>query len=236
MKKYIIAASIVSLVFGACTTSKKYVATVDDLYYSPEMGVAARVERDTRNELTANNVYDDDFLRMKARNRNRWNAIDDYTYWNDVRFNAMQAWTTQTFGFGNPFSFGVSPWLCNPFATVRPLGWSPMTHGFAVRNVPSLPRFAPTNNGVRGYRNNNFSNTNSNYSNAVKPTNGTTNSSFGGLLKRALSTPSSSNGSGYNVNRPVRTFSGSTSSSAGGYSGGFGSAGSSAGGGRAGRP
>lgn len=234
MKNCTIALCILALLMGACTTTKKYTATVDDLYYSPETGTRVDVRTETRSRFSNDEYYDADFLRMKARNRNRWSAIDDHTYWNDVRFNGTQAWTAQTFGFGNPFSFGVSPWICNPFLPVRPLGWNPATAGFAARNVPPLPRLTPTGNSIRGYRNNNFSNTN--WSNAVKPTGGTTNSSFGGLLKRALSTPSSGSSRGYDVNRPVRTFSGPTSSSAGGFSGGFGSAGSSAGGGRAGRP
>lgn len=92
MKSFILVSSL-SLLITSCTTAYKMGQTPDDVYYSPERPAAEYVraekteDRQYRNEerTTANDDYyssEDRYLRMKVRNRSRWNYLDDpyYTY------------------------------------------------------------------------------------------------------------------------------------------------------------
>ena len=80
-----------ALIFTGCSTIYQTVQTPDDLYYSPSKELLKEAETTTNNNDNARyeeyvSSSDDRYLRMKVANRNRWDAIDDYSYWNDIRY------------------------------------------------------------------------------------------------------------------------------------------------------
>ncbi len=153
---------------------------------------------------------------MKVRSRYQWNAIDDYSYWNDSRYDfgyscfpsreVMMHPFSPYLGFGFGYSYYYAPWY----------NWySPYTTIVYYKN-PKVYYGNTSKTNLTAYRNGLYNNTNN------KPT-------FGSLLNKAFS----NNNSSYNLNNnnnSTRTFNTGTapSSSAGGRSGGFNSSGSSA--------
>jgi len=228
MKKLLLPYLAFALVLTSCGAYKA-TQTPDDLYYSPVNG-DVDADKEIKKEQSST-VYDEDYLRMKTRNRNRWNTIDDYAYWNDIRYdyrrNCFNCYQVNTFsGFNNP-------WGWNNFNNFNPL-W-PTWIVPARPSLVSVPRNSKSN--ATAYRNNNYNNTN--YNTTTNPKTGVTTTNpngLGSLLKRAFTVPSTpGNNNSNTVERPVRSFSTTPSSNAGGNSGGFGSSGSSAGGGRSGK-
>src|SRR5207253_2954482 len=75
---------------------------------------------------------DDNYLRMKAHNRYQWDAIDDYTYWNDSRYDfgyscfpsreVLLRPYNSYFGFslGFGYSYYYAPWYnwYSPYTTI----------------------------------------------------------------------------------------------------------------------
>ena len=126
----------VSCLSTSCTSLQQTtVAATDDLYYTPN-------NKATTNEAVANNhqqdpnqingsdpseyqdyqTYPDDrYLRLKVANRNRWDAIDDYGYWNDPRYNYAYY---PSYGGWNSWYSGYygSSWY-NPFGISMGFGW-----------------------------------------------------------------------------------------------------------------
>ncbi len=71
----------------SCSTSYQAGQTPDDVYYSPTKERGAREEyaqqRNTDTYQAPQNSEDDNYLRMRVRNRSRWNSIDDFDYWSN---------------------------------------------------------------------------------------------------------------------------------------------------------
>jgi hypothetical protein len=118
-----------------CTSLQQSTASIakDDLYDSPSTPSSKVYERTsvaTANETSVDNeeqyqeyqnYQDDRYLRLKVANRNRWNAIDDFGYWNDPRYNfayypSYMGWNSWYSGY-----YGAS-WY-NPFGYSIGLGW-----------------------------------------------------------------------------------------------------------------
>ncbi len=125
-----------SLLSTGCTSLQQTtVAATDDLYSTPN--------KETPQDATAYNkkgnqyqgqmegeedgfqdyqTYPDDrYLRLKVANRNRWDAIDDFGYWNDPRYNyayypSYGGWNSWYDGF-----YGSS-WF-SPFGMGMGFGW-----------------------------------------------------------------------------------------------------------------
>jgi hypothetical protein len=119
MKKHLLPLLVAVVVLSGCTAAYKTGQTPDDVYYS-----VGKVVKDA--ELTTKdkpeegytsywNNAEDDYLRMKVRNGNRWNTLDDYGYWNS--FNSM----SMMGAFNNPC-------CCNPGFWNNGFGWN---NGFA---------------------------------------------------------------------------------------------------------
>jgi hypothetical protein len=85
MKSFLPLLSLV-IVFGSCTTAYKSGQTPDDVYFSPakQKDEYVRVEKDEDRQYKGQQdddayTYNDDrYLRMKVRNRDRWEYLDDY--------------------------------------------------------------------------------------------------------------------------------------------------------------
>jgi hypothetical protein len=133
----LMAASLVLIsCFGTSCTSLQQttVAATDDLYYTPstEATKATAQTNGDRNNEQINNASeaeyqdyqsypDDRYLRLKVANRNRWDAIDDFGYWNDPRFN--YSYYPSYLGWNSWYSgFYGSSWY-NPFGMNMGFGW-----------------------------------------------------------------------------------------------------------------
>ncbi len=251
----------IGLLFTGCSTAYQSDQTPDDVYYSPgrpmEERVNTRVEEEKKqqyDEYVSN--MDDRFLRMKVSNYSRWFMLDDYTYWNDCRYDFNRfnlygsGWNNYNWNklggyYGNGWGYSDyyypnAGWF-NPKATIITY------YGGKIPTPGTTSGSAITAYRNKTYNNNNTGNIGYNSKTGTPITSNNNNSSnnFSSLMKRVF-TPASSNSSSYD--RPARTFDNSassnsssrtystpsttTSSSAGGNSGGVSSTGSSASGGR----
>jgi uncharacterized membrane protein YgcG len=219
MKDKILPILLMSSILVSCSSAYKSGQTPDDVYYSParEVVKTEQKEEDKEEEKTAST--DDQYLKMKVRDRYRWSQIDDYDYWVDTRYNTHCSCTCNppTYNFG--YSYGYYPIRYNSYSVLTAYN-------------PHYIKGNTSATNIKAYGNHTYSNNNS----PVNPKTGTaTNTGNSSLLKRVFTS------SGSSVDRTQRTFSNgssgssSTSSSAGGKSGGYNSTGSSTSGGRGGR-
>jgi hypothetical protein len=127
---------LASCIGTSCTSLQQTtVAATDDLYYTPSTAATpnnnAQANNNRNNDQLDNNAQteyqdyqtypDDRYLRLKVANRNRWDAIDDFGYWNDPRYNysyypSYGGWNSWYSGF-----YGSS-WY-NPFGINMGFGW-----------------------------------------------------------------------------------------------------------------
>ena len=235
MKRNFLLTIFLAILLASCSSAYKSGQTPDDVYYSPTRETK-KEETKKQNEKDEYASADDNYLHMKVRSYNRWNTIDDYSYWNDTRYNYQCNCNCYNYGY-NPYiktSYGWNNWylqtnnsLYNPYYTLIP-----------YKN-PTIYTGNTTASNIKAYSNTKFSNTNNTY-NPKTGTNNSVGNGFGNLVKKAFS---SNNGAGSSWDRPARTFDNpsssspapATSSSAGGNSGGYNSKGTSTGSGRSGR-
>jgi hypothetical protein len=95
MKSPILLLAFFVAAFSSCTTAYKTGQTPDDVYYSPAQpqDEYVQTEREERRNYRNDEYYDDRYLRMKVRNRYRWNDFNDwYSY--------------ERYGFGYGYVYG----------------------------------------------------------------------------------------------------------------------------------
>lgn len=210
MKNILIASTIAIVLFSSCSALNKAAQTPDDVYYSP-----GSPKQDEYAAYTTSN--DDNYLRMKVRNRYQWDGIDDYNYWNDSRYdfgfsctpgrNALMynfnPYMMSYYGFNNPFAY----YYTSPWGT-----WYNPCYTLVYYKNPKVYYGNTSKSNLLAYRNSNYTNNRR---------------GFGSLFKTAFN----NNNSGVFNTNPSRGFSNNTtiSNSAGGKSGGFNSSGSSSG-------
>lgn len=235
---------IVSLITG-CSSAYKSTQTPDDVYYSPARGVnEVRQERNKQNDryqeyLSSN---DDRYLSMKVHNYLLWGPLDDYSYWYDSRYNFYNYNTFNTsLGYGwNPYYYNGNPYYYNNnYAWMYGYdgygyNWYNPVYTLIGYKNPKIIGGTTSGSYLSAYLNKSYNNYNYIYN--LKSGNTYNNgSSFGNLVRRVFTANPSSNNPSYSNSwdRPARTFSTynnapfSTSSSAGGRSGGYNSTGSS---------
>lgn len=214
MKDKFLPILIAGFLLASCSSVYRSGQTPDDVYYSPTRQTA-RTDDDTKKEekVEQNTASaDDQYLKMKVRNRYRWTSIDDHEYWNDTRYTPCYCpcnGSYTTYHYTTPIRYNT--W------------YTPYTPVLVWGNTRTI-RGTTSSSNVKAYTNRTFSNTNS----PVNTKTGSANNQ-GSLLKRVFSS------SGTSVDRTERTFGGSsssgssttTSSNAGGKSGGYNSSGSS---------
>lgn len=220
MKDKLLLTLLVSSILVSCSSVYRSGQTPDDVYYSPTREVV-RTEKDEQKDKEEDKTAstEDQYLKMKVRDRYKWSRIDDYDYWNDTRYNTHCNCTCNPPNYGYGFNYGYYP--------IRYNSWN---YPYMVYN-PVFIKGHTSGSNVKAYTNPHFNNTNG----TVNPKTGTT-TATGSFLKRVFTS------SGTSVDRTERTFSNggsssssSGSSSAGGRSGGYNSSGSSSSGGRGGR-
>ncbi len=217
----------VAVVLTSCSTAYKAGQTPDDVYYSPVNESKQQEQEDRRRQYEEYQAKqeDDQYLRMKVRNRSRWSSIDDYDYWNDSRYDYCNCNCYNSFGW-NPYRFQNNFLGWNPY-----MGWGTWRNPIFVVAGYKNPKVYTGNTSmanINAFKNKTYNNVNNNTPFVKGQTNN--GSSFGRLLKQAFTNGNSSGtSSGDSWGRPQRTYEPgtSTSSSAGGRSGGYGSTGSS---------
>ncbi len=254
--KHILTLFIIATVCTSCSTAFKAAQTPDDVYFSPTKVKSDNYQTASSRDRYQENInyQDDRFLRMKVRNQNRWNQIDDFNYWYDSRydymaFNNFNNGFNNQFGFNNGFNNGFNQW--NGFNTFNTFNqsygfgrfgnnncFSPNYFGYGGIYSPIYPvvyyRNPKVYSGVTGksnlgtYLNTRYNNSNTNYNKGDAR-----NDNFGNMVRRVLAPPQNGNNNVNNSNnsydRPARTTNSTSapSNSAGGRSGGYNSSGSS---------
>jgi hypothetical protein len=237
----------------SCSTAYKSDQTPDDVYYSPGRPAAERV--DIVKDQTQRNQYenyvnntDEQFLRMKVGNYYRWNMLDDYSYWNDSRYDFSHFNYYSSIGYSN--YYGHNNWNFGwGTSFFRPnYSWGNPYYTLVTYYNPKTSVGRPSESGISAYKNKNYTNTNTYYSGNAKSSYNNSNyttptsNNFSNLVKKVFSSSSPSGSydraarSFDNSSSSNRTSSNSTysapSSSAGGTSGGVKSSGTSASSGR----
>jgi hypothetical protein len=237
----------------SCSTAYKSDQTPDDVYYSPGRPAAERVDivkDQTQRDQYENyvNNTDEQFLRMKVGNYYRWNMLDDYSYWNDSRYDFNHFNYYSSIGYSN--YYGHNNWNFGwGTSFFRPnYSWGNPYYTLVTYYNPKTSVGRPSESGISAYKNKNYTNTNTYYSGNAKSSYNNSNyttptsNNFSNLVKKVFSSSSPSGSydraarSFDNSSSSNRTSSNSTysapSSSAGGTSGGVKSSGTSASSGR----
>ena len=251
--------TLVVLAIG-CSPEYKLNQTPDDVYYSPAKAIPEELVTQKQDDRYQQNLSytEDRFLQMKVRNYYLWNSLDDYTYWNDSRYDFYSCYP-RYYSFYSKTGCGCGSYYANPYFNYygsmayfnyrygyNPYwyGYSPIYYVIGYKNANSI---VTSNSGsyLSAYKNKVYNN--SNYSSAVKGSSfqQSSNSNGIGTTIRRIFTPTNtgSNNNSISWDRPARTFTPSTnttsgsassapSSSAGGRSGGYSSSGSTSSGGR----
>jgi hypothetical protein len=105
MKSTILLLALSAAAFSSCTTAYKTGQTPDDVYFSPARPEEeyVRVDKDEDREYRYDDdYYDDRYLRMKVRNRDRWSDLDEWYYYGK---------TSNYYGYG--YRYNWSAW--NPY-------------------------------------------------------------------------------------------------------------------------
>jgi hypothetical protein len=209
----------------SCTTAYKAGQTPDDVYYSPARAIVDNKEdeKNERNEDLAK-TEEDQYLKMKVRNRGRWGTIDDYDYWYDSRYphcvcnhrsHNEYAWNNWHYGYNRPYGnyyynsgyYGGYPVVINKYVPKASNVNRPSLEGY---NNKSYNNSNSLGNTIKKVFNNTNTSTNSNsnrestYSNSTpsRTYNPSSSSSSSSSSRTTTTTSSSSSGSG--VSRPAR--------------------------------
>jgi hypothetical protein len=156
MKQNFLPLIIVMAVLTSCGSTYKAGQTPDDVYYSPErleQEDEVKEEKKKRQDDVAQND-DEAFLRMKVRNRTRWNEIDDFDYWTDSRFNFCNS----TYSFN-------SNYYNNKLGAGNGSSWSNYYGGYYSGNYYNTNRNCgcSCNSGNYGFQNNYYWNSGNNW-------------------------------------------------------------------------
>ena len=210
MKKNLIYLICVIALFASCSPAYKTSQTPDDVYYSPGQKILYADADDRYESYTSSS--DDDYLRMKVRDHERWSTLDDYDYWYDSRYYYNNYYSPYTSYLSLGLGFGSYPY----YSSYNPYGYNPWHSWYSpyytvVYYKNPAVYYRPVNtHSLSTYNNRNYNNYNmplqnsnrSNIYNNNSNTNRTQNNNF--------------NRSQNNNSNPVRSFNSSSSNSGGG--------------------
>lgn len=235
--RMLLASALAVVMFTSCSSVYKTGQTPDDVYFSPtRLDNGDEKKRDDERDSYASNRNDDNYLRMKSRDRRRWGTLDDNDYWYnyDCSCRCNNTWESSRRWTGSSWN----SWVWNT-------GYGSYYNGWGYGGSSYYYVREPRNNtgpkpSMSGYTNRTYSNTNNRYGNGKETGGSNSTSGFGKFIKTIFSgTGNSGSSSSDSYGRPVRTFDGgsssSGSSSSGNSSSGRSSTGSSSSSGRSGR-
>ncbi len=239
MRSSILLLVLSAAVLGGCTSAYKTGQTPDDVYYSPQRPqqdeyVNFDQKDDSRyynNYDNNDNYYDDQYLRMKVRNRLLWSNLDDWYYYNPAySYSYYNSWN-----WNNPWSpytywnYYYNPY-CSPVILTSKTGLvynHPRMFNLNTYNSSQLTNdnyTSPRNSFYNNYNTNNNRSSirlnNNSYTPLRRNNNtgsflrnifngsGNNNSSFGNTNRTSgsVNTPSSSGSSSGSSSAPVRKF------------------------------
>ena len=231
MKKMLLILSVASTSFVGCNSIYKSQQTPDDLYYSPGQEITAsgqrKYDRDAEEYQQYVSTMDDNYLRMRVSNYNRWSSLDNFSYWNDMRYGFSPIGVntlTHGWGWNDPWAVGYNPWNIgwnpgwnlgfgiNAWNTWCPNPYGPGIWGSPVYNSPFYSVIGYVNPklitpgvnagaNLTAYRNRTYNNGN-NYSGGkdswyAPGTQGGNNNNFGNLVRRVFSNGNSNTNGSY---------------------------------------
>ncbi|WP_018613013.1 hypothetical protein [Segetibacter koreensis] len=231
MKYKILLYGLIAALVTGCSSAYKATQTPDDVYFSPARAERSVAKQDKYEDYLSS--QDDQYLRMKVRDRNRWSPIDDYEYWNDSRympsysFDYYRSNWNNFYVWNNPYAWNnwASPFYYNPMFSLGYNyygGYSPLGFGYIpysniyISKYPLKMSSNVSRPSLRGYSNRNYNNYNSNYNRQ----------GLGNSIKRVFTPNENTNYSNRNINTnnnnntyraPERSY---TPSSSGSSSGG----------------
>ncbi len=222
MKPQILLLAVIVAALSSCTTAYKTGQTPDDVYFSKSrpMDEYVRVEEENDQYYRYDDeYYDDRYLRMKVRNRNRWNDLNDW-YYNERRFR-YNVYTGTCFCNDpwNPHSYWNSYY--NPY-------YSPYYYNYGIVSIKTPSYTKPRTFNLNTYTSNQQGNTktygNYNYTpvrsgntnNTYSPTRNS--SSNGSVLRNIFNGNNSSSGTKTNTSSGSSNNNSSSGSGSGGGS------------------
>ena len=199
MKSAILLLALFAAALSSCTTAYKTGQTPDDVYFSParpqDEYVSNEKDDDQQYRRQDDDYYDDRYLRMKVRDRSRWNDLDDWYY------------------YGNRYTYTSYNCCCNSNPWTPYTYWNnhynPYYHNTVIINPKS-----PTYNRPRTFNLNAYNSTalaTSNYSTPKTSTGNT--SSYNGSRNTNNATSTRRNSSGTFLRSIFNKDNGSSSSS-----------------------
>lgn len=245
MKKILLSSFIAASLLTGCSAVYQSGQTPDDLYYATgkdNTKSEVRNDRDEERYQEYVRTADDRYLRMKVSNRNQWSSIDNFSYWNDMRYSFPSSYGTYSgynYGFnhpgfsviGNPWNIGWSnswgigngmnawnTWGYGGGVYGNRLGWNNPCYTLIAYTAPKLiPATYTSGSNLGAYKNRTYNTINSNGNDkwGTPSTSGTSggNNNFGNLVRKVFSAPSSNGSSNGSYDRPARTFSNSSNGS-----------------------
>ena len=205
MKKNLVYLLFAVALLTSCSSAYKSSQTPDDVYYSPAKKIIVADQVDQYESYTSSS--DDDYLRMKVRDRERWSTIDDYNYWYDSRYYANNYFSPYTsylslgLGFGSyPYYNSYNPYWYSPWAS-----WYSPYYTVVYYKNPTVYYKPQVRNNLTGYTNRNYNNSNMPLRNGNR-SNTYNNSNISTNRTRTTNYQNQNNDS-----RPARTFNNSSS-------------------------
>lgn len=209
MKTEFISLAAAVIVMSSCSTAYKNTQTPDDVYYSPAPAQKTYAQTESQDDYYS----DDNYLRMKVQNRNRWACIDDYDYWYDSRY-LYYNYSYSPFAINNCWSCTspfYNPWSVyyNPFYSPWNAWNQPYCTVVYYKNPQAYYFGSTSSSNLSAYNNRKYSLYN------IPLQKGSQN------IYNNTNRTSVVNTNGTNSSKPVRLFNGNSSSNSGGRSGGF---------------
>jgi len=217
MKSAILLLALTTAAFTSCTTAYKTGQTPDDVYFSPARPQDEYVQtekEDDRQYSYSDEYYDDRYLRMKVRNRYRWNDLNDWYYY-------------ERYGFGHNYYYGS---YYNPYNSWN-YYYNPYcccygnNHYSNPKNISYTPPVKPHSFNLAGYTNSNYNTGNAKsaktsgihpvYNNSNNNSNSNNGKGLSNTIRNILRSNDNSNSgsSGSSGNSGSRTYNPSSSSS-----------------------
>ena len=200
MKNNLVYLLYITILLAACSPAYKTSQTPDDVYYSPGQKIIPADDYETYSSSS-----DDEYLRMKVKDPDKWGSIDDYNYWYDSRYyhdNYYSPYTSTlslSVGYGAYYpSYSYNPYWYNPWYS-----WYSPYYTVVYYKNPAVYYKPVHQYSLTGYNNKNYNNynlplQNSNRSNMYNNSNSNVNRT------------KTSNFNQNNNSNPVRMFGGSS--------------------------
>ena len=222
MKKNLIYLLSAVALFASCSPAYKTSQTPDDVYYSPAKKIYVSDAVDRYESYPSSS--DDEYLRMKVQDHDKWSTIDDYSYWYDSRYYMNNYYSPYTsylsmgLGFGTYYPYYTynthlyNPYWYNPWSSWYNPCYTVVYYKSPAVYYKPVSKYTSSTYMNRSYNTHNMQLQTGNRSNAYNNTNYYNNSDA--RTKNSYYNPSQNNSN----SNPSRSFNSGSSMSSGGGS------------------